>query len=128
MQAMARTRDIENETICRNLRAFRATAGMSQDEAASASGVAIDNLRRYESGAVTAPAAALRRLGEIYGHAMEDFFSDHPPAAKLDDRPVLFLRSLPGVEVDKEFLDKAHKVIAQVNAEFRERKKSSRKR
>lgn len=128
MQAMARTRDVDNEVVCKNLRAFRAAAGMSQDEASSASNVSIDNLRRYESGTVTAPAAALLRLGEIYGHAMEDFFSDHPPAAKLDERPVLFLRSLPGVEVDREFLDKAHKVIAQVNAEFRERKKTAKKR
>jgi transcriptional regulator with XRE-family HTH domain len=135
MQAMAkaresapRSRDPRSEIVIRNLRSFRAAVGMSQDDAATASGVPIDNLRRYESGTVTPPAHALLSLGEIYGHTVEHFFQSEPPQAKLEDRPMVFFRALPGVVPDAELMAKVEKVISQVNTEFRERKRSPAKR
>ena len=135
MQAMAKTREVtprardpRSEIVIRNLRAFRAAVGMSQDDAATASGVPIDNLRRYESGAVMPPAHALLSLGEIYGHTVDDFLRAEPPPPKLDDRPMVFFRALPGVVPDAELLAKVEKVISQANAEFRARKLASSKR
>lgn len=84
---MAQRNDPLDDLIVRNLRRFREEAGLTQAEASEDSGVAIDNLRRYEGGRVKAPVAALKRLVDVYGHSFDDLLEEDPPPADLTLRP-----------------------------------------
>lgn len=114
-QVMAKTHDPETEIVRKNLRRFRDEAGMTTDAAAQASGVSVDNIRRYEGGGSGVPASVLKVLGEVYGHTMEDFFSVAPPKANLGARPHFFLRTLPGVEVDEKTHRELQDIIDRAN-------------
>lgn len=114
-QVMAKTRNPENEIVRANLKRFREEANMTTDAAAQASGLSVDNIRRYEGGGSGVPANALKALGEVYGHAMEDFFAVAPPKANLGARPHFFLRTLPGVEVDESTHRKLQEIIDAAN-------------
>jgi transcriptional regulator with XRE-family HTH domain len=115
VREMAKTRDPANEIVRDNLRKFRVEAELTTDQAAQASEVPVDNLRRYESGKSGIPASELRKLAVVYGHAMEDFYAKHPPHANLTDRPTYFLRTLPGMDVDEETQQKIQDLIDEAN-------------
>lgn len=120
---MAKAVDPEAEIVRKNLLAFREEAKLSQAEAADLSGVALDNLRRYESGAVvTIPSNVLRQLAQAYGHAMEDFYVEDPPPAKLADAPVFFLRTRPGADVDADVYAEIKTAIENANKKVRGKK------
>jgi len=127
MQGMAAPRDPEDpdDLICRrNMVSFRDEAGLSQADAADISGVAIDNLRRYESGKTsTVPGPVIARLAKAYGHAAEDFYSANPPKANLDGRPVYFLRTRPGAVIDEKVHAEVLAVIDKANRETGKRKR-----
>jgi len=118
--SMGRKFDPQEEILIKNLRRFREEAGLTQDEAALASGVPIDNIRRYENGGSVPGTLPLRSLAEVYGHSMDDFFLDKPPAANLSNRPMFLLRTMPGVEVNPELLAQVKAVLDKVNSEARE--------
>jgi transcriptional regulator with XRE-family HTH domain len=104
------------DTIRENLVRFRKEASLSQAAAAEAAGISIDNLRRYESGKTDkVPSDVLAALAPVYGHAQEDFSNPSPPKAKLADRPVFFLRTRPGVEIDEKVYADLLKVIDDAN-------------
>lgn len=124
---MAKAVDPRNEIVRKNLVDFRKAAGFSQDGAAKDSGVPVDNLRRYELGRVVAPVEALRRLGEVYGHTVDDFLNPDPPPARLEDRPVFHLRTLSGVDIDPEILRGVEQAIRDANEKMRARKKAKKK-
>lgn len=116
MQGMAKPEDPDDVICRRNLVAFRDEAGMSQADAAEVAGVALDNLRRYENGKTsTVPGAVIAKLARAYGHAAEDFYSPHPPKAKLEERPVFFLRTRPGAEIDQATYAHLLDVIEEAN-------------
>src|ERR1044072_8766818 len=102
LQPMARTRDPMNDRIRINLKLFRQETGMSTDDAARASGIPLDNLRRYESGGSGVPSDVLFKLAEIYGHSVDDFALEHPPRANLTARPMFHLSTTPGMDVDEK--------------------------
>lgn len=123
-RAMAAPPDSRDAIVRANLKRFREEAGYSQAEAAEASGVSIDNLRRYESGKTeSVPFGVIASLGPIYGHSLDDFTKANPPPAKRDDLPVFFLRTRPGVDVDAELMLKVQRAIDDANREVRGRRK-----
>lgn len=119
---MSKTRDPLTEVIRRNLIKFRDESGLSQADAADASGVSLDNLRRYEKGGSGVPATVLQQLATAYGHKAGDFYEENPPAAALSDRPVFFLRTMPGVEVDEAMYKDLVRIIAEKNEIARTRR------
>jgi len=120
---MAKTRDPGNEIIIRNLRKFREEAKLSTEEAAQASEISVDNIRRYETGRVGVPISALHKLGVIYGHKMDDFLMTDPPKADLAGRPVFHLRTTPGVEVDEKLHRHLQEIIEKANREVAGKRK-----
>jgi transcriptional regulator with XRE-family HTH domain len=125
MNAMAKAHDPLEEIVRKNIIAFRDQAGLSQAEAADISGVPVYNLSRYERGeSRIIPATVLRLLAEAYGHRVDDFYDpDPPPPTKLDERPAIFLRSMPGTEIDPEVYAKVMRAVRDANAELRAKKK-----
>ena len=122
LQPVARTRDPMNDLIRKNLKAFRLEADMSTDAAAQASGIPLDNLRRYETGGSGVPSDVLFKLAEIYGHDVADFAMEHPPKANLSGRPVFHLRTTPGVDVDEKEYRRLQDIIAKTNADIRSKR------
>lgn len=123
-QTMAKPADPLDEIVRGNLKKFREEAQISQAESAELSGIPIDNLRRYENGVTgTVPGTVLKQLAKVYGHSVDDFFDRSPPPARLEDRPVFFLRTRPGVEVDAETHQRLQDIIDKANREVRTRRK-----
>lgn len=112
--------DPRDEIVRRNLAKFRDEAELSQAEAGDLSGVPVDAIRRYETGVTqTVPGTVLSELAKIYGHSMDDFFMTHPPKAKLDEAPSLFLRSRPGARINMDTYKKIQDLIDKANADMR---------
>ena len=64
------------------LRFHRHRAGLSQTQVAAATGWSLSAISMYEQGHRQAGYAKLRRLAELYGCTVDDFFNDAPePAA-----------------------------------------------
>lgn len=121
---MAKVLDPNDEIVRKNLETFRKDAKLSQADAADLSGVALDNLRRYENGTVAnVPGSVLRSLALAYGHAMDDFYLDDPPAAKLTEAPVFFLKTRPGAEIDTAIYAKVRAALDEANEKIRGKKK-----
>jgi len=113
-----------DEIVRRNLTRFREECDLTQTDAAELSGVAVDNLRRYESGKTTnVPGTVLAALAKVYGHAVDDFFMETPPAARLDEAPTVFLRTRPGVDVPADKLRLLQEHVDRINREIRPRRK-----
>jgi transcriptional regulator with XRE-family HTH domain len=104
-----------DELIRRNLVEFREEARLNQGQASDLTGISLDNLRRYESGKSGVPANLLRKFADAYGHATDDFFLAEPPPANLDDRPVFWIRALPGVEVDPAIYAELAAAVTEAN-------------
>ncbi len=119
---MARTRDPKNEIYRRNLKKFREAAQMTQEQAALASGVNLDNLRRYERGGSGISFDTFKRLAPIYGHAIEDFAMEEPPPPRLGERDPFHMAALPGMEVDADLVRQVKEFTARINTTFRARK------
>ena len=65
------------------LRFHRHRAGLSQTQVAAATGWSLSAISMYEQGNRQAGYAKLRRLAELYGCTVDDFFTDGPdPAAE----------------------------------------------
>lgn len=124
---MPKPPDPKDEIFRRNLKRFREEAEISQSAAAELAGIPVYNLTRYESGATASvPVAVLRELAKAYGHTMDDFFEADPPPARLAERPVWFLRTLPGVDVDHEYREwdkRIRDIIDKANRDVRGKKK-----
>src|SRR5690606_18192564 len=119
----AKAVDPRDEIVRRNLIKFREDADLSQAQAGDLSGVPVDAIRRYETGVTaTVPGTVLSELAKLYGHSVDDFFMSNPPKPKLDEAPVLFLRSRPGVDIDLDVYKKIQKLIDEANAEMRGKK------
>lgn len=123
---MAKALDPMDEIVRTNLTKFRDECDLSQADAAELSGVPIDNLRRYESGSTrNVPGTVLAALAKVYGHTVDDFFSENPPPAKLDEAPTIFLRTRPGADVPHEKLRQLQDQVDRVNREIRARRKKT---
>lgn len=126
---MARQMDPIEIRLLTNLVAFRKEAGLSQADAAQASGVPIDTIRKYENHQSVPNPIALRDLCEAYGHSVDDVYMENPPPAKETLKPTFLLRLMPGVDVDEELFREATAAIAKLNEKQREiRAKKQRKR
>lgn len=117
---MSKAADPQQEILLANLKRFREEAGYNQQEAATAADIPIDSLRKYEKGENEPSVFQLERLAKAYGHALQDFFMEQPPPAKLDERPAFLFRTMPGVEVDAELVAEARKFIDDLNKKQRE--------
>src|SRR5262245_51758376 len=116
LSSMAKVLDPQEELTRTNMTLFREEANLSQAEASELSGVPLDNLRRYENGTTsTIPFPVIAALAKVYGHAMEDFAMKDPPPAKLDEQPVFFLRTRPGVKVDPKLVQDLQRHIDEAN-------------
>lgn len=122
---MTKPRDFQGEIVRRNLQRFREEAGMTQAQAAEFSGIAIDNLRRYESGRTAkVPGTVLAELGSIYGHSADDFSKENPPPSKPEERPTFMLRTRPGTEIDEKVYRELQAVIDKANRDVRTKKRT----
>jgi XRE family transcriptional regulator, fatty acid utilization regulator len=67
------------------LRFHRHRAGLSQTQVAAATGWSLSAISMYEAGNRQAGYAKLRRLAELYGCTVDDFFTEgpDPTAARL---------------------------------------------
>lgn len=120
---MAKAPDPRDELVRKNMARFREEAKLSQAQAGDLSGIAVDAIRRYETGVTeTVPGKALSDLARVYGRSVDDFFMTNPPKPKLDEAPVLFLRSRPGAEIDQETFEKIQQMIDDANAKHRGKK------
>lgn len=108
-----------NDVIKKNLRTFREEAGLTTNDVAQTTGIPVDNLRRYEGGKSGVPADVLRKLADVYGHAMEHFFMESPPKADLSSRPMFHLSTLPGMDVDEKRYRDLLEIVNRTNAEIR---------
>jgi transcriptional regulator with XRE-family HTH domain len=123
MPAMAKSADPRDELVRRNMARFREEADLSQAQAGDLSGIPVDAIRRYETGVTaTVPGTALSELARIYGRSVDDFFMTNPPKAKLDEAPVLFLRTRPGAEIDLDVYKKIQDLIEDANNKMRGKK------
>ena len=113
---MAKAPTSDDEIVLQNLKNFRAEAKLTQEDAAQLSGVPIDNLRRYENGKTQKiPGAVLKSLAEIYGHTVEHFFQEKPPAADFSNVPKFYLKSHPAVVADESTIANVESAIAEGN-------------
>ena len=65
------------------MRFHRHRAGLSQTQVAAATGWCLSAISMYEQGNRQAGYAKLRRLAELYGCTVDDFFTDgHEPTAE----------------------------------------------
>lgn len=118
-----RPADPRDEIVRTNLVAFREEADLSQAELGDLSGVPVDAIRRYEGGVTaTIPGTALSEFARVFGRSIDDFFMTHPPKAKPQEAPVLFLRARPGVEVDIDLYKKLQEMVDDANAKMRGKK------
>ncbi len=120
---MAKAADPRDELVRTNLIKFREESDLSQAQLGDLSGVPVDAIRRYEGGITqTIPGTALSEFAKVFGRSMDDFFLTHPPKAKPDEAPVLFLRSRPGADIDLETYKKIQDLIDKANADMRGKK------
>lgn len=95
------TRDRRSELVVKNLKRFRDEAGLTQEQAAIASGVPLDRLRSWESGKVKHPAGdLLHLLAQIYGHVVDDFYQEDPPKPDFTNRVGVYLGGLPDEDAE----------------------------
>lgn len=127
LSVMASPRDSESETVRKNLNHYRLRAGLTQEEASQISGVAVDSIRRYEGGKMGASAASLRAIAKVYGCRMEDFYDPARPEPDLTNRPVIFLRTLPGVTIDHGVMGELEKLVEKANALARTKKRPAKR-
>lgn len=119
----AKATDPRDELVRRNMVRFREEAELSQAQVGDLSGIPVDAIRRYETGVTqTVPGTVLSELAKLYGRSMDDFFATNPPKAKLEEAPVLFLRTRPGVEIDHDLFKKIQDMIDDANTKLRGKK------
>lgn len=131
MQAVAKTREsTDNDVPVRgdpieerlrvNLLRFIAESGYSDVQVADLSGITQASLSRYKRGENSIPSDALKRLAELFGRSIEDFYQREPPKPppreEAASRFPFFLRSRPEIQITEEdiddwneFLEKARK-------------------
>lgn len=127
---MPKVMDPDEIRLLENLVKFRKAAGLSQDQAALASGVPVDNLRRYENQVNVPGPMALKALCEIYGHTVDDAYMVDPPPPRDSIKPTFLLKLMPGAEdVDPELYKRLAAMVAKANEEMRDlRAKKAKKR
>ncbi len=83
MRHMAPQPDDVRLEVGLQLRFHRHRAGLSQTQVAAATGWSLSAISMYEQGNRQAGYLKLRRLAELYGCTVDDFFTDgHDPAAE----------------------------------------------
>jgi transcriptional regulator with XRE-family HTH domain len=112
------TRSATDEIVRANLVRFREEAGLKQESAAAAVGLTRDGLLRMEAGTRGLPKPALlKALSDLYGHSVDHFYMESPPAPDLSRSPVLVPIAL--VAVSEEVMDQARAALASLNEVLR---------
>lgn len=120
---MAKAADPRDELVRANMVKFREESELSQAQVGDLTGIPVDAIRRYETGVTqTVPGTVLSELAKLFGRSMDDFFSTNPPKAKMDEAPVLFLRTRPGAEIDMDLFKKIQDMINDANTKMRGKK------
>src|SRR5579871_954532 len=77
--------EAERDIVKRNCVRFREELGkelgeeLSQAEIAQLSGLSHDSIRNFEQGRRVPDVTSLRRLGQVFGRRVDDFFDENPP-------------------------------------------------
>lgn len=126
---MTKPADPRKLNITQNLVKFRNEAGLTQAQAAQAADVPIDTIRRLEQGTSLPDPLTMDSLARIYGHAAGDLMLSDPPPARLEERPMFLLRTMPGMTIDHEAEQELEALIEEVNRKQREiRERKAKKR
>lgn len=117
--------DPDDDVVRINLAKFRDECGLSRAQLADLSGIPEKNILRYENGETGMPASAVSAFAHVFGRDPGDFYKKQPPAApRAEDRPKLFLKQWPGVDVPREILDDVRAYLARANEKLRGKKTS----
>lgn len=122
---MTKAKDPAEETIRKNLIAFREEAKLSQGALADLAGVPITNLGRYERGENSPPSAVLKSIASVLGRSTDDFHEANPPPLK-GEPPAFFLRTRPGLVIDDALFRHLQEEVAKANREMRGKKSRPR--
>jgi transcriptional regulator with XRE-family HTH domain len=129
MLLMADEREAKRETIRRNLIHFRVELDLSQEAAAQLSGIPLDNYRRYEQGKRKIDTVELSRLAAVFGRRVDDFLDENPqPLADKSIVPPFLLKTVPGVEVDRDLQDEMKRTLDRITDEHRRRLRERKQR
>jgi transcriptional regulator with XRE-family HTH domain len=123
MQVAMTTPKPDKDVIRENLAKFRAECELSRADLAALSGIPEKNIVRGELGETGISSSALIAFAHVFGRDPGDFYkADPPPAPKAEDRPKLFLRQWPGVDVPREILDDVRLALSRANEKLRGKK------
>jgi transcriptional regulator with XRE-family HTH domain len=123
MQLAMAPLDPDDDLVRKNLAKFRDECGLSRAQLADLSGIPEKNILRYENGETGMPASALAAFAHVFGRDPGDFYRAQPPAGpKPEDRPKLFLKQWPGIDVPREILDDVRSYLARANEKLRGKK------
>lgn len=77
-------KNMEQNSICKNLRALREVLGYSQEQVAHYLEIERVMISYYETGARPVPAPVLVKLAEFYNVELKDLFEEKPLNSKLN--------------------------------------------
>jgi transcriptional regulator with XRE-family HTH domain len=112
----------DREKIAANLIKFREENRLSQEQAALAADVKLDTLRKYEQAKRSVQVTVLKRLCDLYGHAIDHVLMTNPPPADPAQRKLVWFKILAGdnVEIPESIKEKARSFEEQLNRELME--------
>lgn len=123
MQTAMAPMDPDEALLGKNLKKFREECDLSRADLAAMSGIPEKNIGRYEGGEVGMSGSAVKMLAHVFGRDPGDFYkSTPPPPPKAEERPKLFLKQWPDVEIPREILDDVRSYIARANDKLRGKK------
>ena len=123
MQRVAKSPDLMDETIRKNIIKFREETKLSQAQVADLSGVPMNNLSRYERGENAVPASVIPLLAQVFGRDPGDFYKSTPgPPPDDAELDVYFLRVRPGRDEDTQVTAEIRAAIARGNEKLRKAK------
>jgi transcriptional regulator with XRE-family HTH domain len=111
----------EREVIQNNCVSFRKELArdlgreVSQQELADMAGLSLDTIRGYEQGRRVPDRKGLMLLSQVYGRAIEDFFSASPPPPDPSRR--IAVRAKIVGPLDTDLRDRVLDFISEVNRE-----------
>lgn len=123
MQGAMAPLDPDEDLLRTNLAKFRKECELSRAELADLSGIPEKNIIRYENGETGMPGAAVKSFAHVFGRDPGDFYkASPPPGPKPEERPKLFLKQWPGVEIPREVLEEVRSYLARANEKLRGKK------
>jgi len=121
--------EAERDIVKRNCVRFREELGkelgeeLSQAEIAQLSGLSHDSIRNFEQGRRVPDVTSLRRLGQVFGRRVDDFFDENPPLPDPAMRMIAVRAKIIG-RLDDDLREQIFDFVAGINHKQLERIKA----